>query len=103
MENIDFSYVISSMKNIEVDRPNKSTEGTLSGHAAGEPFEKCVYHILKRKYPKCIFKQYEYLNDIFLKHPKYITVYGVQNEAYMSRSAEKWVRGLCFNELGVSG
>lgn len=58
MENIDFSYVISSMKNIEVDRPNKSTEGTLSGHAAGEPFEKCVYHILKRKYPKCIFKQY---------------------------------------------
>ena len=25
--------------------------------------------------------------------------YGAQNEAYMSRSAEKWVRGLCFNEL----
>lgn len=30
-------------------------------------------------------------------------IYGAQNEAYMSRSAEKWVRGLCFNELGVSG
>lgn len=29
--------------------------------------------------------------------------YGAQNEAYMSRSAEKWVRCLCFNELGVSG
>ena len=29
--------------------------------------------------------------------------YGAQNEAYMSWSAEKWVRGLCFNELGVSG
>ena len=29
--------------------------------------------------------------------------YGAQNEAYMCRSAEKWVRGLCFNELGVSG
>ena len=29
--------------------------------------------------------------------------YGAQNEAYMSRSAEKWVSGLCFNELGVSG
>lgn len=28
-------------------------------------------------------------------------IYGAQNEAYMSRSAEKWVRGLCFNELGV--
>ena len=30
-----------------------------------------------------------------------MTYYGAQNEAYMSRSAEKWVRGLCFNELGV--
>ena len=29
--------------------------------------------------------------------------YGAQNEAYMSRSAEKWVRGLCFNEFGVCG
>lgn len=29
--------------------------------------------------------------------------YGAQNEAYMSRSAEKLVRGLCFNELGVDG
>ena len=32
-----------------------------------------------------------------------LLVYGAQNEAYMSRSAEKWVKGLCFNELGVSG
>lgn len=30
-------------------------------------------------------------------------IYGAQNEAYMSRSAEKWVRGLCFNKLGVCG
>lgn len=30
-----------------------------------------------------------------------VKTYGAQNEAYMSRSAEKWVRGLCFNELGV--
>ena len=29
--------------------------------------------------------------------------YGAQNEAYMSWSAEKWVRCLCFNELGVGG
>lgn len=31
------------------------------------------------------------------------SMYGAQNEAYMSRSAEKLVRGLCFNELGVCG
>lgn len=30
-----------------------------------------------------------------------INKYGAQNEAYMSRSVEKWVRGLCFNELGA--
>ena len=30
-------------------------------------------------------------------------MYGAQNEAYKSRSAEKWARGLCFNELGVGG
>lgn len=30
-------------------------------------------------------------------------LYGAQNETYMSRSAEKWVKGLCFNELGVGG
>lgn len=31
------------------------------------------------------------------------SIYGAQNEAYMSRSAEKCARGLCFNELGVCG
>ena len=35
--------------------------------------------------------------------PLFLPLYGAQNEAYMSRSAEKWVRGLCFNELGVCG
>lgn len=39
-------------------------------------------------------------NHVALKHT---CKYGAQNEAYMSRSAEKWVRGLCFNELGVCG
>ena len=32
-----------------------------------------------------------------------VRIYGAQNEAYMCRSAENGVRGLCFNELGVSG
>ena len=36
----------------------------------------------------------------FIKRERF---YGAQNEAYMSRSAEKWVSGLCFNELGVCG
>lgn len=35
--------------------------------------------------------------------PMYAAIYGAQNETYMSRSAKKWVKGLCFNELGVGG
>ena len=39
-----------------------------------------------------------------VSYPKgFRVLYGAQNEAYKSRSAEKWVRGLCFNELGVCG
>ena len=74
MSSIDFSAIVSYMKGQRVERPNKAINGTLSGHAAGEPFEKCVYHRLKEKYPNRIFKQYEYLNDIYKKHPEHITV-----------------------------
>ena len=74
MIRIDFSDLINSIKGLTVDRPNKSSSGTLSGHAAGEPFEKTVYHILKEKYSNLIFKQYEYLNDIYLRNPKHITL-----------------------------
>lgn len=74
MNKINFEELVNMMKTETVDRPNRASEGTLSGHAAGEPFEKKVYHILKDKYPQNVFKQYEFLNDIFLKHPKHITV-----------------------------
>ncbi len=56
-----------------VERPNRMEHGTLSGHAAGEPFEKLVYKVLKSEYPDNIYKQYEYLNDLFLRNPKSIT------------------------------
>ena len=74
MDRIDYHWLISNMKGQSVVRPNMKSAGTLSGHAAGEPFEKCVYHILKEKYSGRIFKQYEYLNDVFLRNPLNITV-----------------------------
>ena len=40
---------------------------------------------------------------IFSVGKKKLSNYGAQNETYMSRSAEKWVKGLCFNELGMGG
>lgn len=71
---INYTKLLKELKGITVDRPNKSTSGTLSGHAAGEPFEKAVYQKLKALYPKNIFKQYEYLNDLYLKNPKVLTL-----------------------------
>lgn len=73
MGKVNYNAVITAMKNTEVERPNKSTSGTLSGHAAGEPFEKSVYKHLKQMYPGKIFKQFEYLNELYLKNPKIIS------------------------------
>lgn len=74
MNRVDFDSLVCEMRNQTVDRPNKASSGTLSGHAAGEPFEKNVYHKLKDMYPGKIFKQFEYLNDLYLRHPRHITV-----------------------------
>ena len=74
MKKVDFSAILKEMKGTSVERPNKTNAGTLSGHAAGEPFEKSVYQHLKKNHPTAIFKQYEFLNDLYLKHPKVISV-----------------------------
>ena len=65
MITINYKLLLSRIKGQTVTRPNASTSGTLSGHAAGEPFEKLVYNELKKMYPNNIFKQYEYLNDLY--------------------------------------
>lgn len=52
----------------------KPVSGTLSGHAAGEPFEKIVNAYLKTKHKGITFKQFEFLNELYLANPKAITV-----------------------------
>lgn len=74
MDTIDYKQLLDELKGKIVERPNRVGRGTLSGHAAGEPFEKLVYQMLKAKDGSKIFKQYEYLNDLYLKHPKVISV-----------------------------
>lgn len=56
-------------------------------------------------YLACLLMQRGYVVKIITygDNSFYAPMYGAQNEAYMSRLAEKWVRGLCFNELGVGG
>ncbi|MBS6872581.1 MAG: HincII family type II restriction endonuclease [Haemophilus parainfluenzae] len=51
---------------------SKPISGTLSGHAAGEPFEKIIYQFLKGANPLQVFKQFEYLNDLYRKNPTVI-------------------------------
>ena len=51
----------------------KPVSGTLSGHAAGEPFDKHVYSKLKEVFPTKTFRQYEYLNDLFRRNPRVIS------------------------------
>lgn len=46
----------------------KPLSGTLSGHAAGEPFDKHVYHEIKQQFPNNTFRQYEYLNTLFTRN-----------------------------------
>lgn len=70
----DYNYIINRLVGTEVERPNRHDNGTLSGHAAGEPFEKLTYHLLKNKFPNNIYKQYEFLNDLYLKHPLSISL-----------------------------
>ena len=57
MSAINYSQLEKALIGCTVERPNKASSGTLSGHAAGEPFEKLTYHILKAQFPNNIFKQ----------------------------------------------
>ena len=54
---INYKTLISHVLN---ERIHKPLSGTLSGHAAGEPFEKVVYRKMKEMYPDNVYKQYDY-------------------------------------------
>lgn len=73
--NVNYNKLISNIKDSFVSKP---LSGTLSGHAAGEPFDKHVYVQIKKQFPKYTFRQYEYLNDLFSKNPNVIGFEGRQ-------------------------
>lgn len=64
--NVNFSKLSKNLTGVAIPKP---ISGTLSGHAAGEPFDKYVYSEIKKQFPKNTFRQYEYLNDLFSKNP----------------------------------
>lgn len=70
MSIVNYDKLLRSIIGSSVPKP---LSGTLSGHAAGEPFDKHVYAELKKMFPQKVFRQYEYLNDLYRKNPKVIT------------------------------
>ncbi len=73
---VDYEELVRKIKGTSVPKP---LSGTLSGHAAGEPFDKHVYKEIKKQFPKNTFRQYEYLNDLYLLNPKVIGFKARQN------------------------
>ena len=68
---INYNSLIRELEGTSIPKP---ISGTLSGHAAGEPFDKHVNELLKKKYPGKVFRQYEYLNYLFTKNPDAVGV-----------------------------
>ncbi|MEZ4905069.1 MAG: HincII family type II restriction endonuclease [Spirosomataceae bacterium] len=67
--NVNYTQLARNVKGTSIPKP---LSGTLSGHAAGEPFDKHVYREIKNQFPQHTFRQYEYLNDLFSKNPNII-------------------------------
>lgn len=70
MSIVNYDELINKIVGSSVQKP---LSGTLSGHAAGEPFDKHVYFELKKMFPDNTYRQYEYLNHLFNKNPKAVT------------------------------
>ncbi len=66
---INYIDLIEKIKGASVQKP---ISGTLSGHAAGEPFDKHIYTEIKKQFPKNTFRQFEYLNDLYTKNSEII-------------------------------
>ncbi len=67
---IDLSTISKEMIGKTVPKP---VSGTLSGHAAGEPFDKLVYQLIKNHLPAQTYRQFEYLNELYVNNAKHLT------------------------------
>jgi len=98
--------VVRKLVGTTIPRPNKS--GTLSGHAAGEPFDKHAYALLKKCYPKNTFRQFEFLNDLYSRSPGAINAeqrYKLISKSWLSKlvsrgkeATEAWTVASKFEE-----
>ena len=64
---IDLKFLEAKLIGATVPRPN--VRGTLSGHAAGEPFSELVLDVLTYEHGENILKQHEFLNRLMHNKP----------------------------------
>ena len=62
---IDFVWDPNQLVGQTVPRP----KGTLSGHAAGLPFEEVVHRQLSSTFGGRVFRHYEVLNEVLIRNP----------------------------------
>lgn len=69
--NVNIKFLENDLVGTNVPKP---ISGTLSGHAAGEPFDKHVYRFIKERCAGETFRQYEFLNKIYFDNPRAASV-----------------------------
>lgn len=65
--NLDLEEVVSSLPGLTVPRPGG--EGAISGHAAGEPFDKLITTKIAEQFTGRTFRQYAALNRVLSGQP----------------------------------
>lgn len=69
--NINLDFLPQQMKGTAVRKP---FSGALAGHAAGGPFDQKVYEAVKARYRFETYRQFEYLNRLYLNNPGAVSV-----------------------------
>lgn len=69
--NINIKFLEKELIGTTVPKP---VSGTLSGHAAGEPFDKHVYRFIREHSAIETFRQYEFLNKLYFDNPRAVSI-----------------------------
>jgi hypothetical protein len=68
---VSFKFLEAELVGTTVPRP---LSGTLSGHAAGEPFDKHAFKFIQKRYPGKTYRQFELLNKLYSQNPQALGV-----------------------------
>ena len=101
---IDLGFLEAKLVGATVPRPN--VRGTLSGHAAGEPFSELVLDVLTHMHGGAIQKQHDLLNQLMHRNPELQGGERIENFPlralgelmWHGRRGAKWSRDALFDE-----